>query len=79
MSMQAGNPKKPKPPTCHKCGTNVATAPRTIIDGLWTCARCTYEHDYPDREVVPVPRRRVSALIQEETLFPLPPKKPDYA
>jgi ribosomal protein L37AE/L43A len=76
--MQGGNPKAPKKPVCQKCGANVATAARTVINGLWMCAKCTYEHDYPDRALAPQKRKK-AAPIQEETLFPLPPKKPNYA
>lgn len=45
-----------------------------VIDSQWTCPACAYKHDYPDKEVQPVPRVR-AAPIQKETLFPLPPPR----
>lgn len=66
---------KPKAPQCP-CGQSLATGPKTFFNGAWRCERCTYEHDYPDREITPEPRRR-SLPPQEERLFPLPTKRPD--
>lgn len=78
MSMTGGNPKAPKKPTCHKCGASLGSGAKAVIEGLWTCAKCTYEHDYPDAKPASTRHRRALPL-QEETLFPVPPKKPSGA
>lgn len=70
--MQGGMPKAPKKPVCAKCGAALGTAARTVIEDLWHCEKCTYELDYPDRDVQSVKRKR-AAPLQDETLFPLPP------
>lgn len=59
---------------CSRCKRTIpSTGARAVIEGSFVCARCTYEHDYPDREVVEPVRHRAKPL-QKETLFPLPPK-----
>jgi ribosomal protein L37AE/L43A len=74
--VQSGAPRSARKPVCHKCGASLGTGPKTIIQGLWTCAKCTYEHDYPERQPGLAKRPR-PVPIQEETLFPLPPKRHD--
>lgn len=69
--MQGGQPRAVKKPSCVKCGVVLGPTGRTIIGGRWHCAKCTYELDYPDKEIQPTKRKRAAA-IQEETLFPLP-------
>ncbi len=57
--------------TCARCKKPISGA-RTVIDGVFCCARCTYEHDL-GREATPPTRHRAPPL-QKETLFTPPPK-----
>lgn len=67
---------KVRAPSCS-CGQSLATGAKTFWDGAWHCEKCTYERDYPDRTIVPEPRRKKSVPLQEEKLFDVAPKRED--
>ena len=60
--------------SCWGCGKPISGS-RTVIEGKWYCADCTYAHDHPELENIPRVKR-ARAVKQEETLFPLPPPTP---
>ena len=57
---------------CWVCKKPISGA-RTVIDGMWHCADCTYRHDHPGKEI-PEPVKPWRPAKQKETLFPLPEK-----
>ena len=60
------------PLICADCKKPI-TGAKTVIHEMWHCARCTYIHDYPNKEIVE--RKRIRARpAQTETLFEPPPK-----
>ncbi len=59
--------------SCWGCGKEIS-GPRTVIEGKWHCADCTYIHDHPDQSIPVIKRTR--AAKQKETLFPLPDPLP---
>ena len=67
--------KSVKAPSCP-CGRSLATGAKTFWDGAWRCEKCTYERDYPGKEIVPEKRKR-SVPLQEEKLFEIAPKRED--
>ncbi len=59
--------------TCWVCKKPISGA-RTVIEGMWHCGDCTYKYDYPGKQVEETKAQRALRL-QDETLFPLPPKR----
>ena len=73
------HPPKVKAPSCHKCGASLATGPKLVVKGYWTCPKCVYEDEYPEATEEsrgPVKSKRARPL-QRETLFDVAPKRRD--
>jgi len=47
---------------------------RAVVEGRWHCGDCIYKYDHPGTQVEGTKAQRALPL-QDETLFPLPPKK----
>jgi DNA-directed RNA polymerase subunit M/transcription elongation factor TFIIS len=63
---------KPRAISCADCGETLGRKrARTIIHGQLHCDKCTYLHDYPEKEVVSS-KRSLALPLQAETLFLLP-------
>jgi ribosomal protein L37AE/L43A len=54
---------------CFSCKKPIH-GPRTVINGQWHCAQCTYRIDVPGTEIaVSPPRRTSSSPPGDQTLF----------
>jgi ribosomal protein L37AE/L43A len=54
---------------CVMCKKPISGA-RTVINGQWHCADCTYRIDFPDVEIPEsAPRRFVRRVPGDQTLF----------
>lgn len=67
MTLVPQQPKKEKI-FCYVCQKPIQGA-RTVIEGKWHCADCTYKHDHPDKEVPEKVKRTRAKPYDGPTLF----------